>query len=127
MRIGTKITLLISLLPCLTANIATAGPLSVSDVSALSGITSVEQIAHRRASSRGMNKAGAANAAPAASAYDSYTGFGSGGRMNADDDFAFGGYDPDFVVDYGNGWNTPGFYGDPYGFGAGYGAGMWGW
>ncbi len=47
--------------------------------------------------------------------------------MNADDDFAFGGYDPELVVDYRNGLNTPGLYNDGFGYGAGYGMGVWGW
>jgi hypothetical protein len=47
--------------------------------------------------------------------------------MNADDDFAFGGYDPDLVVDYSNGWNVSGPYGYSQGFGPDNRIGMGGW
>ena len=59
--------------------------------------------------------------------YDTYNRFGPGGSMNADDDFAFGGYDPDLVVDYRNGWNVSGPYGYSQGFGLDNRIGMGGW
>jgi hypothetical protein len=84
----------------------------------------IEQIAHRRTNHKRVvstpNTTATRN-------YDTYNGFGTGGSMNADDDFAFGGYDPDLVVDYRNGWNVSGPYGYSQGFGPGYGIGMWGW
>lgn len=128
MRIRTGFAFAFVVLPGLTANLA-AAPFPAMDmhVHSISRVSSVEQVAHRRANSRAAPQSGATNSASTGNVYNDYTGFGSGGRMNVDDDFAFGGYDPDFVVDYRNGWNTPGLYNDGFGYGPGYGMGMWGW
>jgi hypothetical protein len=127
MRMRSGLALSITCCAILTANIAVAAPFVATDMKVFSDAASTEQVAHRR----GATKRGTETSAPSANAYDTYTGFGSGGRMNADDDFAFGGYDPDYVVDYRNGWNSPGMYVDGIGPGAGYGMGggmgMWGW
>jgi len=128
MHIRTGLALAIAMLPGLTSNLAAAPfPATGMHVNIISRATSVDQVAHRRAHSRTAAQPGATNSASTEGVYNDYTGFGSGGRMNAEDDFAFGGYDPDFVVDYRNGWNTPGLYNDGFGYGAGYGMGMWGW
>lgn len=128
MHIRKGLALAITMLPGLTASLA-AAPFPASDmhVNNISSATSVVQVAHRRAHSRAAAQSGAAISGSMEGAYNDYTGFGSGDRMNADDDFAFGGYDPDFAVDYQNGWNAPGLYNDGFGYGAGYGMGMWGW
>ena len=116
--------LLIATLPnFLIADTSLAGPTYNNfDNSVLS--LPIEQIAHRRTNHKRVvstpNTTATRN-------YDNYNGFGTGGSMNADDDFAFGGYDPDLVVDYRNGWNVSGPYGYSQGFGPGYGIGMWGW
>lgn len=128
MRIRTGLALAIVMLPGLSANLA-ASPFPATDmhVHSISRANFIAQVAHRRAHSRAAVQSGAANSASAEAAYNDYTGFGPDGRMNADDDFAFGGYDPDVVIDYRNGWNTPGPYNDGFGYGSGYGMGMWGW
>ncbi len=128
MQIRTGLALAIAMLPGLTVSLA-AAPFPATDmhVSNISRATPVVQVAHRRAHSRAAAQSGTAISGSTGDIYNDYTGFGSGDRMNADDDFAFGGYDPDFVVDYRNGWNTPGLYNDGFGYGAGYGMGIWGW
>lgn len=128
MLIRTGPALAIAMLAGLTANLA-AAPFPATDryVNSISRATSIRQVAHKRAHSRTAAQSGAASSASKGSVYNDYTGFGSGGGMNAEDDFAFGGYDPDSVVDYRNRWNTPGLYNDGFGYGAGYGMGMWGW
>jgi hypothetical protein len=128
MRIRTGLALAIIMLPGLTANLA-ATPFPATDlqVRSISRGNFTEQVAHRRTHPRAAVQSGAANAASTEDVFNDDTVFGSGGRINADDDFAFGGYDPDVVVDYRNGWNTLGPYNDGFGYGAGYGMGMWGW
>jgi hypothetical protein len=128
MHMRTGLALSIAMLPGLTASLA-ASPFPAMDmhVNNISRSTSVAQVAHRRAHSRAAAQSGAAISGSTGGVYDDYKGFDSDDRMNADDDFAFGGYDPDFVVDYQKGWNTPGLNNDGFGYGAGYGMGMWGW
>ena len=115
---------LIATLPSfLITSVSLAGPTYNSFDKSLVSLP-IEQIAHRRTS---HNRAASMPNASTTRNYDNYNGFGTGGSMNADDDFAFGGYDPDLVVDYSNGWNVSGPYGYSQGFGPGYGIGMWGW
>ena len=119
----SAIALIATLPSFLTTSVSLAGPTYNSFDKSLV-VQPIEQIAHRRTY---RNRAVSTPNASAARNYDSYNGFGTGGSMNADDDFAFGGYDPDLVVDYSNGWNVSGPYGYSQGFGPGYGIGMWGW
>jgi len=116
--------LLIAILPnFLIADTSLAGPTYNNFDKSLVSLP-IEQIAHRRKNHKWVvstpNTTATRN-------YDTYNGFGMGGSMNAEDDFAFGGYDPDLVVDYRNGWNMSGPYVYSQGFGPGYGIGMWGW
>jgi hypothetical protein len=116
--------LLIAVLPnFLIADTALAGPTYNNFDNSLISLL-IEQIGHRRTYHK---RAVSTPNTTATRNYDTYNGFGTGGSMNADDDFAFGGYDPDLVVDYSNGWNVSGQYGYSQGFGPGYGIGMWGW
>lgn len=119
----SAILLIASLPNFLIADTSLAGPTYHNfDNSVIS--MPIEQIAHRRTN---RNRAVSTPNTPATRNYDTYNGFGTSGSMNADDDFAFGGYDPDLVVDYRNGWNVSGPYGYSQGFGPGYGIGIWGW
>ena len=83
--------LLIAILPnFLIADISLAGPTYNNFDKSLVSLP-IEQIAHRRTNHKRVvstpNTMATRN-------YDTYNGFGTGGNMNADDDFAFAGYDP---------------------------------
>ena len=82
---------LIAILPnFLIADTSLAGPTYNNFDKSLVSLP-IEQIAHRRTNHKRVvstpNTMATRN-------YDTYNGFGTGGNMNADDDFAFGGYDP---------------------------------
>ena len=119
----SALVLISILLSFLVADTSLAGPTYNNFNNSVISLP-IEQIGHRRTYHK---RAVSMPNTTATRNYDTYNGFGTGGSMNADDDFAFGGYDPDLVVDYRNGWNVNGPYGYSQGFGPGYGIGMWGW